>query len=157
MKTAEDILTSKPVDLITISASKTILQACRLMVDNKIGAVLVEEDSRIVGIWTERDLLRNMLVTGFDPETARVGTYMTTPLRSIPHDAPIDRIQDMILGLRIRHVLVEKKGEYIGMLSIGDALRAGLLEKDHTIKKLNKAVSWEYYENWKWDRRKKPS
>ncbi len=155
MKTAEDLLAGKSRDLLTIQGDKTILQACRLMVDNKIGAVLVEEGEKVVGIWTERDLLRNILVVGFDPETARIRTYMTSPLRSVPHDATLPQLEDMILGLRIRHILVEKNGRYIGVLSIGDVLRANLIDKDKKIKELHSAVSWQYYEDWKWDRPKK--
>jgi hypothetical protein len=61
----------------------------------------------------------------------------------------------MFLGLFLRHLLIEKDGDYIGMLSIGDVLRAGLLAKDHQFKELNEFVSWDYYENWQLGRSKK--
>jgi signal-transduction protein with cAMP-binding, CBS, and nucleotidyltransferase domain len=61
----------------------------------------------------------------------------------------------MFLGLFIRHVLIEKEGEYIGLLSIGDILRANMLEQDQKIKELNAVASWEYYENWGWDRKRR--
>lgn len=61
----------------------------------------------------------------------------------------------MFLGLFLRHILVEKEGEYIGLLSIGDVLRAGLLEKDRQFREINKFFSWDYYENWKAGRKKK--
>jgi hypothetical protein len=48
---------------------------------------------------------------------------------------------------------VQKDGQVIGMVSIGDVLRASLLEKDHQIKQLNSLASWQYYENWGWDRK----
>ena len=50
------------------------------MVDNKIGAILVKKDDEFVGIWSERDLLRNITSEGFDPKKAKVGDYMTSPL-----------------------------------------------------------------------------
>ena len=55
----------------------------------------------------------------------------------------------------MRHILVEREGNYIGILSIGDVVRASLLEKDRQIKELNALASWEYYENWGWDRKKR--
>ncbi|MBW2711538.1 MAG: hypothetical protein JRC58_06540 [Deltaproteobacteria bacterium] len=59
------------------------------------------------------------------------------------------------MGLFIRHILIEKDGDYIGLLSIGDVLRATLIDQDRQIKELNKIASWEYYENWGWHRNKR--
>ena len=59
------------------------------------------------------------------------------------------------MGLFIRHILVEKDGDYISLLSIGDVLRASLVAKDLQIKGLNAIGGWEYYENWGWPRKKK--
>lgn len=61
----------------------------------------------------------------------------------------------MFLGLFIRQILVEKDGDYIGLLSIGDVLRAGLVAQDLQNKELNAIGSWEHYEYWGWPRRKK--
>ncbi len=61
----------------------------------------------------------------------------------------------MFLGLFLRHLLIEKDGEYIGMLSIGDVLRASLLAKARQFQELNEFVSWDYYENWQLGRNKK--
>ena len=63
---------------------------------------------------------------------------------------------DKFLGKHMRHLLIEKNGEYIGILSIGDVMRATMLEKDEELKRLNAIVSWEYYENWKWERTRIP-
>jgi signal-transduction protein with cAMP-binding, CBS, and nucleotidyltransferase domain len=59
----------------------------------------------------------------------------------------------MFVGLYLRHIPVQKNGQFIGMVSIGDVLRASLLEKDRQIKQLNSLASWQYYENWGWDRK----
>jgi len=61
----------------------------------------------------------------------------------------------MFLGLFIRHIPVEKDGDDIGLLCIGDVLRAGLFAQDLQIKELNAIGSWEYCENWRWPRKKK--
>jgi len=154
VKTAEDIIKDKNRSLLTIPHDRTILNACRLMVDNKIGAILVEKEGEIAGIWSERDLLRNLLLVGFDPSIALIGSYMNSPLHCAPFDAPLHKLEDMFLGLRIRHILVEKNGNYIGLLSIGDVLREELIEKNNKFEELNSLASWEYYEDWKWKQKK---
>jgi CBS domain-containing protein len=155
MKTAEDVLQEKNSRMVTIDSDRPLAEALRLMVGHKIGAILVSENDRIVGIWTERDLMRNMVMPGFNPETARIGDYMTRPLKTAAFDTSLLKLTEMFLGLYIRHIVIEKQGRYIGMLSIGDVLRASLLEKDRQIKELNTMASWEYYENWGWDRKKR--
>jgi len=154
MKTAEDIVKDKKTDIVSVSYDQTVQQACQLMVDKKIGAILVKKEADYVGIWTERDLLRNMTAPGFDPETAQIGDYMTTQLHSVSHDTTLHRIEEMFLGLFVRHLPVDKDGETIGMISIGDVLRASLLQKEQQFKDLNAFVNWDYYENWKWGRKK---
>ena len=155
MKTAGEILKEKKREMVCISSDKTIRDAIRLMNDNNIGAILVKEKDQIVGIWTERDLLHNMNLPEFNPDTDLIGDHMTTGLHKISNDTSILKINEMFLGLFIRHILVEKDGIYIGVLSIGDVLRASLIEQDRHIKSLNKIASWEYYENWGWPRNKK--
>jgi CBS domain-containing protein len=155
MKNAEDVLREKNSHMVTIDSDRPVAEALRLMVGHKIGAILVSQKDHIVGIWTERDLLRNMVMPGFDPETARIGDYMTRPLKTASFDTSLIKLKEMFLGLYIRHIIIEKEGQYIGMLSIGDVLRASLLEQDRQIKELNAIASWEYYENWGWDRKKR--
>lgn len=155
MKTAEDIIQDKNKDMICISHTETIHKALQVMVANKIGALLVKKNDKIVGIWTERDLMCGSITSGFDPKTARIGDHMTTDLKTALHNTPISKLEEMFLGLYLRHILIEKEGEYIGILSIGDVVRARLLEKDRQIKELNAVTSWEYYENWGWDRKKR--
>ena len=155
MKTAKDILEDKQRDIVSIAWDQTVHQACRKMVDNKIGAILVKKDDEFVGIWSERDLLRHITSEGFDPKKAKVGDYMTSPLRTASYSTRIYTLEEMFLGLLLRHLIIEKEGEYIGMLSIGDVLRAGLLEKDRQFKDISDFVTWDYYENWKAGRSKK--
>lgn len=135
--------------MVTISHDATIFEAIQKMVKYKIGAMLVAQKDQIKGIWTERDLLSNILEPGFDPKTAKIRDYMITDLKFVPHDTPIIKLEELFLGLFIRHILIKKKRKYIGMLSIGDVIRASLISKDDEIKNLNKLASWEYYENWK--------
>ena len=155
MRTAEDILNEKRRDAVWIAGDRTVMDAVKMMVDNSIGAILIKEGERFVGIFSERDLLRNTADPDFDPGTARVSDFMSKPLQCAPHDMPLIRIKEKFLGLFIRHLVIEKEGRQIGMLSIGDVLRASLLEQDLQIKELNAVASWEYYDDWGWDRKKR--
>ena len=155
MRTAEDILNEKRRDAVWIAGDRTVMDAVKMMVDNAIGAILIKEGDRFVGIFSERDLLRNTADPDFDPKTARVSDIMSKPLHCAPHDMPLIQIKEKFLGLFIRHLVIEKEGRQIGMLSIGDVLRASLLEQDMQIKELNAVASWEYYDDWGWDRKKR--
>lgn len=156
MKTAEDILKEKNRPVITVTPDTSVRNALEIMVANKIGAILVEENKQIVGIWTERDLVRNTVTPGFDPAAETVGDHMSTELLTASHDAGVYHLLDKFLGLRVRHLLIEKDDVFIGMLSTGDVVRANLVEKTRELNKLNAFLSWEYYENWKWDRGQAP-
>jgi CBS domain-containing protein len=156
MKTAEDILLEKKRDMVTVSPDQTLREALELMQTHRIGGILVKRGEKIVGIWTERDLARDILTSGFDIHTARMGDYMTSKLFTAPHNTPIIKLQEMFLGLFVRHILVTRKRETVGLLSIGDVMRASLLEKDLELRKLTAISSWEYYENWGWERIWKP-
>jgi CBS domain-containing protein len=154
MNTAEDIVRDKQRDIVSISWDQTVQEACLEMVDRKIGAILVEKDGKFVGIWTERDLLLKMTEEGFDPQTAKIGDHMSTPLKTAPHSTRIHKLTEMLLGLYLRHLPIEKNGEFIGLLSIGDILRASLIEMDYQLKQINAFVTWDYYENWREGRKK---
>jgi CBS domain-containing protein len=157
MITAQDILNEKRTpNMVTISENAVIYDAIALMVKNKIGAMLVGKGDTIQGIWTERDFLRNTLEPGFDPKTARIGDYMNTDLIFADYNTPVIKLQEKFLGLFIRHILIKKRKKYIGMLSVGDVIRASLWAKDAEIRDLNKIASWEYYENWSWRKKTPP-
>ncbi len=153
MKTAEAIIAEKGNEVVTVSKEQTLFEAIQLMNEKKIGAILVQEGDEMVGIWTERDYLRNSGDPDFNPHKAKVADFMSSPLHFADHNANLTQLEEMFLGLYVRHVPVQKDGQVIGLVSIGDVLRASLLEKDHQIKQLNSLASWQYYENWGWDRK----
>jgi signal-transduction protein with cAMP-binding, CBS, and nucleotidyltransferase domain len=156
MRTAGDILNDKKRDMVAVRPEQTLREALERMQANRIGAILVKRADKIVGIWTERDLARDVLKPGFDIDAARVEDHMTIQLFTAPDDTPLLKLQEMFLGLFIRHILITRRRKAVGLLSMGDVLRASLLEKDSQIKDLNAIASWEYYENWGWDRKLKP-
>ena len=153
MKTAEEIIAEKGSETVCVSKEQTLLEAIQLMNEKKIGAILVKEGDNLIGIWTERDYLRNSTDPDFNLQSFKVGDYMSSPLHFAEHNANLTQLEEMFLGLYVRHLPVQKNGTFIGMVSIGDVLRANLLEKDSKIKELNSMASWQYYENWGWERK----
>ena len=154
MITAEDIVNNKDIGIMWISPDSTICQASALMAEQNIGAVLVKDEGRIIGIWTERDLVLSILQDGFDPGTALLRDWMNRELVEAPHTDTAFTLMDRFLGTRVRHILIRRGNEYIGLVSMGDAIKAALMDKTEEIRKLKDLVSWEYYENWKWKKKK---
>lgn len=153
MITAEGILEEKGSDMISVSPETFIHDALSIMIDKRIGAMLVKQAEEYVGIWTERDLMQDTLKDGFDTKTAKIGDYMTTGLISVEHDADALQLADQFLGRRLRHLLVKRDGRYIGMLSSGDVLKAALRERADRVDEYSEIVKLEFYEKWRWQKR----
>jgi signal-transduction protein with cAMP-binding, CBS, and nucleotidyltransferase domain len=150
MKTANDMIQEKGGEILCVPEGTTVLEALKQMNARKVGAILVTREDKPVGIWTERDLMRNTLDEAFDPKTVRIEGYMTRDLIFAPHTDTVYNLMDKFLGLRVRHLLIEKNGKTIGMVSSGDVMKASIQEKDGELKQLNSMVGWDYYENWRW-------
>ena len=150
MKTAEQIIDEKGGEIISVPGDTTIHDALEMMIATQVGVIVVTVGGRPSGIWSSRDLMRNVLEKDFDVRSARVGDYMTPNIHSAPYTDNTFNMMDKFLGLRINHLLVEKAGEYIGLLSTGDVMKTVIQEKTDELGKLQEMVSWDYYENWKW-------
>ena len=148
-RTARDILKEKGGHMVTINSDATVYQALTVMTQNRVGSIVIVEEEKIVGIWTERDLMFRALEEGFDPKTARLWDNMSQNLISANVEEQAYQLYDKFLGRRIRHLLIEEDGEYIGLLSVGDVMKANLQQKNEEFEELNHMVSLEYYENWK--------
>lgn len=148
-RTARDILKDKGGHMVTINSDATVYQALMVMTQNKVGSIVVLEEEKIVGIWTERDLMFRVLEEGFEAKTARLKDHMSENLISANVEEQAFQLYDKFLGRRIRHLLIEEDGEYIGLLSVGDVMKANLQQKSEEFEELNHMVSLEYYENWK--------
>ncbi len=149
MRTAADILKNNVHDIASVPADTTLFDTLILMSKKKVGAMLVKGGEEYIGIWTERDLMRQVIQDGFDLKTAKIGDYMVTDLRYADGSETVYDMMDKFLGLRLRHLLIQEDGKVIGVLSIGDVIKATLREKKDEIESLNTLVSWEYYEEWK--------
>ena len=122
MKTANDMIQEKGSDILCVPEGTTVLEALKQMNKHKVGAIMVTRSGKPVGIWTERDLMRNTLDAAFDPKTVHIEDYMTRDLIFAPHTDTVYNLMDKFLGLRVRHLLIEKDGKTIGMVSSGSGL-----------------------------------
>lgn len=150
METAKDMVADKGREIMTVPVGTTLFATLEKMKQEKVGAILVTRDQRIIGIWTERDLMQDVIQEGFDLNSAMIEDYMTTDLKSAPHTDTVFNLMDKFLGLRLRHLLIEEDGNIIGLVSSGDVMKCVIHEKDAELKQLNSMVSWDYYEDWRW-------
>jgi len=121
MDTVMDLLRDSPRALVTAVLSETVLDATRRMNDEHVGSVLVMDGGRLVGIFTERDVLRRVVGARLAPERTPVGDVMTREVVCCPPDAGIDEVAELMRTRRIRHVpIVEAEGFVVGLVSIGD-------------------------------------
>jgi signal-transduction protein with cAMP-binding, CBS, and nucleotidyltransferase domain len=151
-RTAEDILNEKGSEILSIGPDAVVENALSIMAERNVGCILIRSGSEYVGVWTERDLMKNVLVEGFDIHTAKIGDYMTRDLIYAQHNDIIYNMIDQFLGRRIRHLLIQRKGQFIGLLSTGDVMRAGLQQRTEELEQMRNIVTLDYYDKW---RRKK--
>ncbi len=120
MPTAGHILKDKSGKMITITPSSTVLEAARCMDKHGIGALVVVDGQSVVGIFTERDLMRRVVVKELDTHALTVGEVMTSSVYCCQSNTRSDALRTLMREKRIRHVPVVDEGQLVGILSIGD-------------------------------------
>jgi len=122
MPSVMDILADKGSDVYTISPSATVLEATHAMNDQKIGALVVKDAlGRVMGIFTERDVLRRVIAEEKSPNSVRVGEVMTRDVVCCPPETDIDEASRIMRDSRVRHLPVcDGDGTLLGLVSIGD-------------------------------------
>lgn len=121
METVLELLHERPRQLVTATATDTVLEATRRMADEGVGSVLVMEGRRLVGIFTERDVLRRVVGEGRSPADTPLADVMTHAVVCCPPGASFDSVAELMRSRRIRHVpVVDEAGFVIGLVSIGD-------------------------------------
>jgi len=118
-----DVLSEKGKTVHTVSPRASVREAVRKMNELGVGSLLVVEEGRPVGIFTERDVLRRVVDAGRDPEATRVEEVMSSPVVTIRPETPVREAMETITTLRHRHLPVMDGGQVVGMVSIGDLLR----------------------------------
>ena len=130
--TVNDILLHKGSQVITIEPTATLAAAVRTLVEHRIGALLVTgADHRIVGIISERDVVRELGEKGAAVLDAPVAEMMTRKVVTCDRSETIAEIMERVTSGRFRHVPVVEQGRLVGIVSIGDVVKARLGELEH--------------------------
>jgi len=121
MPHVDQILCRKDSRVLSIGPRATVLDAAIMMNDHQIGALVVCESGRVVGIITERDVLRRVVARRIDPVEVTVGQVMTHEVVCCTRDTKLDEARNLFMTRRIRHLpVVDRMGHVEGMISIGD-------------------------------------
>ncbi|HJW26650.1 MAG TPA: CBS domain-containing protein [Rhodocyclaceae bacterium] len=131
-----DVIAGRP--LVTGTPDISVRAACRLMAENRIGAVLVVDGQRhIVGIFTERDAMNKILAPGRDPDKTRLSEVMVSDVQTISANRSLAYALYLMAGGGFRHVpVLEEDGSPIGMVSARDALGEDIVEVERELKRL---------------------
>jgi CBS domain-containing protein len=140
--TVAHILQSKGSDVISISPTAAILEVADVLAEHKIGAVFVMGDGdKLVGIISERDIVRALAQRGSELAGAKVSEYMTSELITCAPDATIDQIMALMTQGRVRHLPVLDKGKLCGMISIGDIVKRRIAEVEFEAEEMKRYIS----------------
>jgi CBS domain-containing protein len=140
MQTVGDLLNRKGRDVWFISPDATVHEAAALMEERNVGAVLVCKDGQILGILSERDCVRRVMLQRRSPASTRVREVMTTPIQSVTLHETVDHCMQQMTDRRVRHLPVVEGGQLLGMISMGDVMKAELSEQEDLISGLESYI-----------------
>lgn len=141
MKTLQQILKEKQhQETISIAPENTVYDALKLMAEKHIGALAVIKSDKLVGIFSERDYARDVALKGKAAETTLIKEIMTTNLISCQATDLVDSAMNTMSDKRIRHMPVMEGGNMIGMLSIGDLVKATIEYQAELIEQLESYI-----------------
>jgi CBS domain-containing protein len=140
MKVSE-ILQRKGAKVWTIGPDDTVRAALEVMAEKHIGALVVTEDVVPIGIFSERDYARKVVLRGRASDTSRVGEVMTSDPCCIPPERTADECMALMTEKRIRHLPVVVDRQLAGIISIGDVVKTVLADREFAIQQLENYIS----------------
>lgn len=144
MSTVRAVLSSKGRSVHTISETNTVFEAVCKMVQHGVGALLVTENTKVIGIITERDYLRKIAVEGRSSKSTFVKEIMTSNPICVRLDTEAAECLQLMAKHRIRHLPVLAQGELYGMLSVRDLVDYLAAEREQTIQELTHYIQGRY-------------
>ena len=138
--TVRDMLRGKS-DVYSVAPGDTVFTALRLMADRNIGAVLVRSSEKLEGIFSERDYARKVVLLGKMSRETLVSEIMTPRVVSVEPNWTADQCMALMTEKRIRHLPVMEQGRLVGIISIGDVVRAVVDEQQFTIDVLQRYIT----------------
>jgi len=141
MQTVEGILSKKGSAVRSVAPDDTVLHALGVMAEHDIGGVVVLDGEKLVGILTERDYARRVVLLGRASRDVPVSEIMTSHVCCVSPDRTVDECMALMTDKRIRHLPVLDHKKVVGVISIGDVVKATIAEQEFEIAQLNSYIS----------------
>lgn len=140
METAAQLLRHKGGGIYSVDPDAPVLEAIRLMAEYSVGALLVMKNQRLLGVVSERDYARKVILRGLTSSETPVRQIMSSPVLTVEPARSVHDCMQVMTEHRIRHLPVIESDRVIGVLSIGDLVRAVLAEQQQTIADLERYI-----------------
>ncbi len=141
MNSVRAILNAKDKTVHAITPDSTVYDALKLMSDKEIGALIVIENDSVVGIFSERDYARKITLQGKTSKETLVRDIMTSDLLYVGPENTVEECMVLMTGKHVRHLPVFDKGEFMGIISIGDVVKSIISNKDFLIDQLSNYIA----------------
>ena len=125
----------------SLSSNNTVRQALQLMADKNIGAIVIKDQDKLIGIFSERDYARKVVLMGKNSTDTKLSEVMSKEVITISSDMQIDACMQLMTDKRVRHLPVVDNGKSIGIISIGDVVKLMINEQKYLIDELKKYIS----------------
>ena len=144
MRRLKDLLAEKGNDIWSVKPANSVYEAIEMMAFKGVGALTVlDESSKLVGIISERDYARKVILQGKSSKDTRVSEIMTKNVFTVQEQAKVDQCMTLMTRKRVRHLPVVKDEQVIGMISVGDLVKSIISEQDFKIEQLERYVRGE--------------
>lgn len=141
MLRVKHLLGNKGREVWSVAPEDSVLDAIRMLAEKHIGALPVMRANELVGIVSERDYARKVILRGRNVEETRVREIMTAPVRTVTEDDSVQQCMEMMTQYRVRHLPVLERGRLVGIVSIGDIVKAVMEEQQNTIAELERYIA----------------
>jgi signal-transduction protein with cAMP-binding, CBS, and nucleotidyltransferase domain len=128
-------------DLFSVEEGQSVAEVARKMSDLRVGAILVFDQGQLSGVFSERDLLKRVVVERRDPESTPVGTVMSTDMFTIDESASLEEAMESMQSHNCRHLPVTRKGQVVAFLSMRDLMNFELAQKTEEIHHMRQYIS----------------
>ena len=141
MKLVSELLRAKEREIWSVSPDSSVLEALNLMADKNVGALLVFEEEKLVGIFSERDYARKVILKGKASKDTTVKEIMSSKVLYVKPEQTVEDCMALMTDKRIRHLPVLEEDQVIGVISIGDVVKAIISDKDFMIHQLESYIT----------------
>lgn len=145
MLKVKDVLKSKGHDIWSIGSNESVYRALEIMAEKDIGALLVIDKGQVVGIFSERDYARKVILKGKSSRETLVGELMTKELYTITSDKSVEECMALMTTARCRHIPVYENNRLSGIITIGNVVNSIIAEQKVTISDLENYISGSGY------------